>query len=107
MGGLRSILELGFAGVALANFWSRAVEIIKKMFGFLVETSAKFAKFVMSHLPKNLINGLGNPEQRQATILRILINLLRLFSLLGTMHYDIVIFLGYRTRRSLDEEISQ
>jgi hypothetical protein len=30
MGGLRSILELGFAAIALANFWTRSSEIFKR-----------------------------------------------------------------------------
>jgi hypothetical protein len=46
MGGLRSILELGFAGIALANFWSRSVEIFKKFYGFLAETSKSFLNII-------------------------------------------------------------
>jgi hypothetical protein len=42
MGGLRSILELGFAGVALANFGSQTWALIKKIALFLLQTSKKF-----------------------------------------------------------------
>jgi hypothetical protein len=56
MGGLRSILELGFAGIALANFWSRSWELIKKIALFLFSTSKKFGSYLISHFPKHLID---------------------------------------------------
>jgi hypothetical protein len=31
MGGLKSILEMGFAAIALVNFWTKSIEIYKKM----------------------------------------------------------------------------
>ena len=42
MGGMRSILELGFAAVAFVNFGSRSWDLLKKIFTFLINNSKKF-----------------------------------------------------------------
>lgn len=42
MGGLRSMVELGFSFVALGNFGSKSLKLMKKIFAFLAQTSQKF-----------------------------------------------------------------
>ena len=51
MGGLRSILELGFAGVALTNFGGQSWALIKRIASFLLQTSKKFASFLGRFFP--------------------------------------------------------
>lgn len=51
MGGMRSILELGFAGVAFYNFGSKAWELFKKIILFLLKTSTRFLSFVAQFIP--------------------------------------------------------
>lgn len=45
MGGLRSIVELGFAAIAIANFYSHTSEMAKKLFQFLKSTTANIFSF--------------------------------------------------------------
>jgi hypothetical protein len=50
MGGLRSMVEIGFSMVALCNFTSRSWELLKKIVQFLLQTSKKvYAKLTGSH----------------------------------------------------------
>lgn len=58
MGGLRSILELGFAGVALANFGSQSWTLIKRIALFLLQTSKKFISFLGKFFPTTLFKKL-------------------------------------------------
>lgn len=44
MGGLRSMVEIGFSMVALCNFASRSWELLKKIVQFLAKTSLKLYK---------------------------------------------------------------
>lgn len=41
LGGLRSMLEIGFAMVALGRFTTKSWELLKKVIGFLAHTSTK------------------------------------------------------------------
>jgi hypothetical protein len=58
MGGLKSILELGFAGVALANFGSQSWALVKRITLFLLQTSKKFVSFLGRFFPTNLFKKL-------------------------------------------------
>ena len=51
MNGLRSILEIGFALVALTNFTSKSYELLKKIVLFLLKTSKKFSSIVYEYFP--------------------------------------------------------
>ena len=51
MGGMRSMLELGFAGVAFYNFGSKAFNLFKKIILFLLKTSTSFLSFVTKFIP--------------------------------------------------------
>lgn len=51
MGGMRSMLELGFAGVAFYNFGSKAFSLFKKIILFLLKTSGRFVSFVAQFIP--------------------------------------------------------
>lgn len=46
MGGLRSMVEIGFSLVALGNFGSQSWELLKKIVGFLLKTSQSLAQRV-------------------------------------------------------------
>lgn len=50
MGGLRSMVELGFSMVALCNFTSQSWQLLKKIMMFLTKTSRKLVnKLAGSH----------------------------------------------------------
>ena len=51
MGGMRSILELGFAAVAFVNFGSRSWDLLKKIFTFLINNSKKLIEFLSKYIP--------------------------------------------------------
>lgn len=51
MNGLRSILEIGFALVALTNFTTKSYELLKKIVLFLLKTSKKFSNLVQDYFP--------------------------------------------------------
>ena len=51
MGGMRSMLELGFASVAFYNFGSKSWQLIKKIIMFLFKTSTRFLSFIGQYIP--------------------------------------------------------
>lgn len=64
MGGLRSMVEIGFSLVALGNFTTQSWQMIKKIVGFLLKTShtlaSKMAKLnIFGKTANNLILKLG------------------------------------------------
>lgn len=64
MGGLRSILELGVAFLALANFCMTTSELMKKFMEFSKEKASSIAKFFESKIPTKTITKLMAPERR-------------------------------------------
>ena len=68
MGGLRSIVELGFAAIALANFWSRSAEIFKKFMEFGKQASKSMGSFIESKIPTKIFTNLSTPEKRGKAI---------------------------------------
>lgn len=61
MGGLRSILELGFAFLALANFCMTTSELLKKFFEFTKQKSQSIAKFLENKIPTKTISNMMSP----------------------------------------------
>lgn len=64
MGGLRSILELGVAFLALANFCMTTSELIKKFMEFSKEKASSLAQFFQRKLPTKTISKIMAPERR-------------------------------------------
>lgn len=56
MGGLRSIIELGFAAIAIANFYGHASDIVKKLTNFIKETGSKLLGFLNRTVGKRIIS---------------------------------------------------
>ena len=61
MGGLRSIVELGFATIALANFCSKSAEIFKKFLESSKQASLSLAGFIESKLPTKIFTNPSSP----------------------------------------------
>lgn len=101
MGGMRSILELGFAGVAFMNFGTKALSIIKKIFLFLFKTSSSFLSFVAQYIPVEQLKNVVLMTTGSKGSLKwenLLISLVRI---------TVVIFLAisYKLRNSIKYEV--
>ena len=94
MGGLRSIVELGFAAIALANFWSRSAEIFKKFMEFGKQASKSMGSFIESKIPTKIFTNLSTPEKRGKAIKSIVLMVIRVFAAL-------LLLLGFRLRRDI------
>lgn len=94
MGGLRSILELGFAAIALANFCSRSADIFKKFMEFGKQTSKSMGSFIESKLPTRIFTNLSSPEKRGKAIKTIVLMVVRVFAAL-------LLLLGFRLRKDI------
>ena len=97
MGGLRSMVELGFAGIALANFWSKASEIATKVLTFLLEKCKSFAIWVSGKVPTNVIHKLVEAEHRPQAIKNILLSCFRFFAVS-------IILIGWKMSRDIKHE---
>ena len=97
MGGMRSILELGFAGVAFYNFGSKSWSLIKKIFMFLFNTSSRFASFLGKFIPieqiKNiLITATGSKGAVQTK--NVLVSVIRIILIA-------FLVIGYKLRQNI------
>jgi hypothetical protein len=97
MGGLRSILELGVAFLALTNFCITFSDLMKKFMAYSKETSLSMAKYIESKLPTKAIGRLISPEQRGKTLRSLLFVVLRVFA-------GLLLFLGLKMRRDFKRE---
>jgi len=77
MGGLKSVIELGFAAIAIANFYSHASDIVKKLMNFVKETGTKLMGFVSRNLGDKIVSKFAEPTTRIKTIKSLAINLVR------------------------------
>lgn len=97
MGGMRSMLELGFAGVAFMNFGTKALSIIKKIFLFFFKTSSSFLSFIAKYIPVEQLKNIALSTTGSKDSLKwqnLLISLVRI---------TVIIFLviSYRLRNSI------
>lgn len=82
MGGLRSIVELGFAAIAIANFYSHTSEMAKKLFQFLKSTTANIFSFLHSKITAKLVANLTEPSKRIKTLKAIIMNFIRVVAVM-------------------------
>lgn len=94
MGGLQSIIQMGFAMIALANFWGKGAEISKQFMSFSKATLKSVARFVESKLPKKLIKSMTSPENRGKTIKAVMMGVIRIFA-------SVLLFLGFKLRMDI------
>ncbi len=94
MGGLRSILELGVAFLALTNFCITTSELLKKFTDFSKEKGHSIAKFLEERIPTKAISSLMNPERRGKVIKAIIVNTLRVLA-------AFLLVLGLKMRRDI------
>lgn len=108
MGGLRSIVEIGFSLVALGNFTSQSWQLLNKILDFLMKTSHKFARKVGS---------MGVPTTATKKVLRAiskgsgptiqdkLFFALRILSAFCNLSFNSATLLCIKLRREIEVEV--
>lgn len=98
MGGMRSILELGFASVAFYNFGSKSWSLIKKIFMFLFNTSSRFASFLGKFIPieqiKNILITTTGSKGTSVQTKNVLMSVIRIILIA-------LLVIGYKLRQSI------
>ena len=82
MGGLRSILELGLAAIAIANFYTHISAMAKKLIEVIKRMVGGIANFIQNKVGARIIGKLSNPETRWKTIKNVVVNFVRVFAVL-------------------------
>ena len=100
MGGLRSILELGFAMIALAQFWNTTSELSKKFLAYSKETLASLARFVESKLPREMLKSVTSPKRRVKTLKAVMLTVLRVFA-------SVMLCLGVKLRMEIKKQAKE
>ena len=80
MGGLKSIIEIGFAMIAIANFYGHASTMAKKIASACQSMLSGLVHFVRTKMGFKLMNKLNNSEARTKALKGIILNFVRLFS---------------------------
>ena len=97
MGGLRSIVELGFAMIALAQFYNTTSELSKKFLAFAKDTLSSLARFVESKLPKQMMKSVTSPERRAKTLKTVFVAVLRVVT-------SVMLGLGIKLRMEIKKQ---
>ena len=113
MGGLRSILEMGFAGIAFANFSKRAYQLLKKIIVFLLTTTKKFGLLVYNKFPLSKeVAALGQKmllhskdSQNGSTTVNLLMFGLRVASVLCTSLLIIGLCIYLSLKKNVERDI--
>ncbi len=91
MGGLQSIVQIGFALIALARFSGQFWEMIKKFSAFILKTNKKVVAFLLKLLPsrqvKQLITIGQRPESKNKDF-NLMLAIVRVFAVLS--NYQII-----------------
>lgn len=106
MGGLRSILELGFAGVALANFGSQSWALIKRISLFLLQTSKKFTSFLGRFFPTQLFKQIiwtSNESSNSNSLGNSILLIIRLIAVISTYIKNIFRYCNWNKTSKLDK----
>lgn len=82
MGGLRSILELGLAAIAIANFYSHISAMTKKIAEVIKTMLGGIMKFLHKRVTGRVISKLTNPNTRTRALKHVLVSFVRVFSVL-------------------------
>jgi len=82
MGGLRSIIELGFAAIAIANFYTHLSTMAKKLAGVIKNMATSITSFLQRKVGSKIMTSLADPETRMKTVKKVVVNFVRVFSLL-------------------------
>lgn len=101
MGGMRSMLELGFAGVAFYNFGSKAWSLFKKIILFLLKTSKSFLGFFLKFIPVDQIKTVivaSTGSKSDLKFNNLLISIIR-------VSVVVLLAISYKMRNSIKDEI--
>mgnify|MGYP000073661029 CR=1 FL=1 len=80
MGGLNSIIQIGFAMIAIANFYSHVSTMAKKLAELCKSMTTSLLSFMKKRMGLKIIHKLGNPETRMKALKTVIINFVRAFS---------------------------
>lgn len=113
MGGLRSMVEIGFSMVALCNFTSRSWELLKKIVQFLVQTSKKlYMKLAGSHILTEKMSEvfekamLISPNSKNGnTLLNKVLMAMRITAAISTIVDNVVLMVGIKLKSNLSKEV--
>lgn len=80
MGGLKSVLEIGMAGLAIANFYSHASTMASKLAGVIRKMMAWIFNFMGRRVFGKMVAGMSNSKMRMKMVKGVVINFVRVFS---------------------------
>jgi hypothetical protein len=80
MGGLQSIVQLGFAAIAIANFYTHLSAMGKKLVAMLKSLTGTILTFLNRRVTGKILGKLKNPETRMRTVKGVILNFVRVFS---------------------------
>lgn len=104
MGGLRSVIELGFAAIAIANFYTHLSAMASKLAGMVKSMMSSIINFINKRLTGKMLSKLTNPETRLKTLKGLLLNITRVFS---TLLLCLAFKLKFEIRRDSDERLKK
>ena len=82
MGGLQSILQLGMAAIAIANFYSHISAMAKKLIEVIKKMAGGMVNFLHNKVGAKLVGKFTNPETRWKTIKNVIVTFVRVFGVL-------------------------
>ena len=82
MGGLRSIIELGFAAIAIANFYTHISTMAKKLAEVIKNMATYITSFLQRKVGSKIITSFKDSETSMKTIKKIVVSFVRIFSVL-------------------------
>ena len=82
MGGLQSILQLGMAAIAIANFYNHLSSMAKKLIEVIKKMAGGIVSFIQNRMGAKIIGKLSNPETRMKALKSIVMNFVRVFAFL-------------------------
>lgn len=82
MGGLKSVLELGFAAIAIANFYTHLSAMGKKIVGAIKRVISAIFNFLQKRVSGTVFSKLANPTTRMGAFKKMMIVSVRVLSVL-------------------------
>ena len=80
MGGLNSVLEIGMAGLAIANFYGHASTMARKFAGVIKKMLTWIFDFMGRKVFGKMVAGMSNSKTRMKVVKGVILNFVRVFS---------------------------
>lgn len=82
MGGLKSVLELGFAAITIVNFYTHISTMAKKIAGVIKGVMGAIFSFLHKRVAGTVLSKLTDPSTRMRALKKITISFVRVLSVL-------------------------